>query len=143
MRRPPARLRTRIYFAAVTAEEQGLLGSQYLGAHPPDPRRPDHPRPELRHAHAHRHSHRGEVAGAERTTFYPVVEQTAKAFDFTLQPDQTRAQATTTAPITSALRASAFLRSPSARARSSKAIRRSGALRSRRLRDPPLPSAVR
>ena len=26
-----------MYFAAVTAEEQGLLGSQYLGMHPPVP----------------------------------------------------------------------------------------------------------
>jgi len=24
-----------VYFASVTAEEQGLLGSQYLGMHPP------------------------------------------------------------------------------------------------------------
>jgi len=29
-----------------------------------------------------------EVAGAERTTFYPVVERTAKAFHLTIQPDQ-------------------------------------------------------
>ena len=29
-----------------------------------------------------------EVSGAERTTFYPEVEQTAKAFDLVIQPDQ-------------------------------------------------------
>ena len=32
-----------IYFAAVTAEEQGLLGSQYLGMHPPVPACADQP----------------------------------------------------------------------------------------------------
>src|SRR6202142_1012722 len=33
----PARPRRSIIFASVTAEEQGLLGSQYLGMHPPIP----------------------------------------------------------------------------------------------------------
>ena len=28
------------------------------------------------------------AAGSERTSFYPVVESTAKAFGFTIQPDQ-------------------------------------------------------
>ena len=31
---PPPR---NVYFASVTAEEQGLLGSKYLGMHPPEP----------------------------------------------------------------------------------------------------------
>lgn len=77
-----------VILASVTAEEQGLLGSQYLGMHPPIPA--------------------GQIAldlnydmlnpigvplavdvnGAERTTFYPEVERTAKAFDLTIQPDQ-------------------------------------------------------
>ena len=76
-----------MYFAAVTAEEQGLLGSQYLGMHPPIPA--------------------GQIAldlnydmllpigiprsvslgGAERIDFWPTVQKVAKAFDLQLLPD--------------------------------------------------------
>jgi len=76
-----------VYFSAVTAEEQGLLGSQYLGMHPPLPT--------------------GQIAldlnfdmllpigiprsvslgGAERINFWPTVESVAKAFDLALEPD--------------------------------------------------------
>ena len=76
-----------IIFAAVTAEEQGLLGSEYLGQHPPIPA--------------------GQIAldinydmilpigvplevnvnGAQRTTFFPTVEATAKRFDLAIVPD--------------------------------------------------------
>jgi Zn-dependent M28 family amino/carboxypeptidase len=78
-----------VYFAAVTAEEQGLLGSQYLGMHPPVPA--------------------GQIAlnlnydmllpvgvprsadlnGAERIAFWPTVQSVAKAFDLELLPDPT------------------------------------------------------
>jgi Zn-dependent M28 family amino/carboxypeptidase len=78
-----------VYFAAVTAEEQGLLGSQFLGLHPPVPA--------------------GQIAlnlnydmllpigvprsadlnGAERIDFWPTVQSTAKAFDIELLPDPT------------------------------------------------------
>jgi Zn-dependent M28 family amino/carboxypeptidase len=78
----------RVYFAAVTAEEQGLLGSEYLGMHPPVPDKDltldlnyDMLLPVGVPTSA-------EVSGAERTTFYPTVESTAKAFDLTIQPDQ-------------------------------------------------------
>jgi Zn-dependent M28 family amino/carboxypeptidase len=77
-----------VFFAAVTAEEQGLLGSQYLGMHPPVPAAQialdlnyDMLMPLGVPLSA-------EVSGAERTTFYPVVEKTAKAFDLTLEPDK-------------------------------------------------------
>jgi Zn-dependent M28 family amino/carboxypeptidase len=77
-----------VFFASVTAEEQGLLGSQYLGMHPPVPAADitldlnyDMLNPIGVPLDA-------EVSGAERTTFYPVVEKTAKAFDLTIQPDQ-------------------------------------------------------
>lgn len=77
-----------VYFSAVTAEEQGLLGSEYLGMHPPVPAKNisldlnfDMLLPVGVPTSA-------EVSGAERTTFYPTVEQTAKAFDLVLQPDQ-------------------------------------------------------
>jgi Zn-dependent M28 family amino/carboxypeptidase len=76
-----------IIFASVTAEEQGLLGSEYLGQHPPIPT--------------------GQIAldlnydmilpigvpletnvnGAQRTSFYPTVEATAKRFNLTIVPD--------------------------------------------------------
>jgi Zn-dependent M28 family amino/carboxypeptidase len=84
----PARPPHSIFFAAVTAEEQGLLGSQYLGMHPPIPAAQialdlnyDMLMPMGVPLAA-------EVSGAERTTFYPVVEKTAKAFDLTLEPDK-------------------------------------------------------
>jgi Zn-dependent M28 family amino/carboxypeptidase len=76
-----------ILFAAVTAEEQGLLGSEYLGKHPPvaagkislDLNFDDLPplgSPE-----------EVEVSGAERTTFYAAVESTAREFKLTIRPD--------------------------------------------------------
>jgi len=76
-----------VYFASVTAEEQGLLGSQFLGMHPPVPA-----------------SRMGldlnydmllpigiprsvNLTGAERIDFFPTVERVAKAFDLELLPD--------------------------------------------------------
>ena len=76
-----------VIFAAVTAEEQGLLGSEYLGKHPPiaagkitldlnyDDVQPLGAPEEV------------EVTGAERTTFYPWVQATAKEFRLTIRPD--------------------------------------------------------
>src|ERR1700730_2998379 len=76
-----------IFFAAVTAEEQGLLGSEFLGKHSPispskitldlnyDALAPIGDPEEV------------EVSGAERTTFYPVVEATAKEFGLAIRPD--------------------------------------------------------
>jgi Zn-dependent M28 family amino/carboxypeptidase len=81
------RLPHSIIFASVTAEEQGLLGSEYLGQHPPIPA--------------------GQIAldinydmilpigvpletnvnGAQRTTFFPTVEATAKRFNLAIVPD--------------------------------------------------------
>ncbi|HEX6771599.1 MAG TPA: M28 family peptidase [Acidobacteriaceae bacterium] len=78
----------RVYFAAVTAEEQGLLGSQYLGMHPPAPQKDltldlnyDMLLPIGVPTAV-------EVSGADRTTFFPTVESTAKDFHLTIQPDQ-------------------------------------------------------
>jgi Zn-dependent M28 family amino/carboxypeptidase len=81
------RPRRSILFAAVTAEEQGLLGSEYLGKHPPiaagkialdlnyDDVKPLGAPEEV------------EISGAERTTFYPAVEATAKEFRLAIRPD--------------------------------------------------------
>ena len=76
-----------VIFAAVTAEEQGLLGSEYMGQHPPVPA--------------------GQIAldinydmilpigvpkqvnvnGAQRTSFYPTVQATAQRFGLEIVPD--------------------------------------------------------
>ncbi|HWX27422.1 MAG TPA: M28 family peptidase [Steroidobacteraceae bacterium] len=76
-----------VLFAAVTAEEKGLLGSNYLGKHLPiaaarialglnfDAIAPIGVPESV------------SVTGSERTSFYPIVERTAKAFSFDIQPD--------------------------------------------------------
>ena len=76
-----------VIFSAVTAEEQGLLGSEYLGQHPPVPASqialdlnydmllPIGVQQEI------------NVNGAQRTTFYPQVEATAKRFGLAIVPD--------------------------------------------------------
>jgi len=76
-----------IYFAAVTAEEQGLLGSAYLADNPPLPIDKIalginyDAIPEL-----------GRVKdvfmnGIERTTFFPEAQRITKAMDITIVPD--------------------------------------------------------
>jgi Zn-dependent M28 family amino/carboxypeptidase len=76
-----------ILFASVTAEEQGLLGSEYLGLHPPVPAGrialdlnyddlPPLGAPE-----------EVSVSGAERTSFYRIVESTAKDFRLAIRAD--------------------------------------------------------
>lgn len=76
-----------VYFASVTAEEQGLLGSQYLGMHPPVPAKDitlDLNYDMLLPIGIPRSVNLG---GAERLDFYPTVERVAKAFDLELMPD--------------------------------------------------------
>src|SRR6202167_3991125 len=81
------RPRRSILFASVTAEEQGLLGSEYLGKHPPVPADKIsldlnyHDIPPLGSPEE------VEVSGAERTTFYPEVEAMAKTIRLTIRPD--------------------------------------------------------
>jgi Zn-dependent M28 family amino/carboxypeptidase len=76
-----------ILFAAVTAEEQGLLGSEFLGKHFATPVgkvtldlnydavAPIGDPEEI------------EITGAERTTFYPQVEKTAQKYGLAIRPD--------------------------------------------------------
>jgi Zn-dependent M28 family amino/carboxypeptidase len=76
-----------VIFAAVTAEEQGLLGSEYLGKHPPIPAGKitlDLNYDDVQPLGA---PEEVEVTGAERTTFYPWVQATAKEFRLTIRPD--------------------------------------------------------
>ena len=79
--------RRSILFAAVTAEEQGLLGSEYLGKHPPIPAGKislDLNYDDVKPLGA---PEEVQVAGAERTSFYPIVEATAKEFRLAIRAD--------------------------------------------------------
>ncbi len=76
-----------ILFASVTAEEQGLLGSEYLGLHPPVPAARISLDLNVDNITPFGVPEDVEVSGAERTTFYPVVEQTAKEFQLNIRPD--------------------------------------------------------
>ncbi len=81
------RPRRSIIFAAVTAEEQGLLGSEYLGKHPPIPAGKialDLNYDDVKPLGA---PEEVEVSGAERTDFYPSVQATAKEFRLAIRPD--------------------------------------------------------
>jgi len=76
-----------IIFSAVTAEEQGLLGSEYLGQHPPIPAGQitlDINYDMILPIGIPREI---DVNGAQRTTFFPVVRATAKRFRLTIVPD--------------------------------------------------------
>jgi Zn-dependent M28 family amino/carboxypeptidase len=78
-----------VYFASVTAEEQGLLGSQYLGMHPPVPAGQitlDLNYDMLLPIGIPRSVNLG---GADRIDFWPTVQTVAKAFDLQLLPDPT------------------------------------------------------
>jgi Zn-dependent M28 family amino/carboxypeptidase len=79
--------RRSIYFVSVTAEEQGLLGSEYLGKHPPIPAAKislDLNYDDVRPLGA---AEEVQVSGAERTTFYPAVQATAQDFRFKIRAD--------------------------------------------------------
>jgi Zn-dependent M28 family amino/carboxypeptidase len=82
----PAPGRT-ILFAAVTAEEEGLLGSEYLGKHSPVP--PGKVSLDLNYDALLPigDPEDVEVSGAERTTFYSAVEEKAKGFGLAIRPD--------------------------------------------------------
>jgi len=81
------RPRRSILFAAVTAEEQGLLGSEYLAKHPPIPAGKislDLNYDDVKPLGA---PEEVQVSGAERTSFFPMVEATAKEFRLSIRPD--------------------------------------------------------
>ncbi len=76
-----------ILFAAVTAEEQGLLGSKYLGLHPPVPVRDISLDLNYDDVQPLGEPEQLVVSGAERTTLGPLVEKVALAFKLAIQPD--------------------------------------------------------
>jgi Zn-dependent M28 family amino/carboxypeptidase len=82
-----ARPRRSIIFAAVTAEEQGLLGSEYLGKHPPIPAGKIALDLNYDDVKPLGSPQEVEVSGAERTNFYPIVEAMAKEFRMAIRPD--------------------------------------------------------
>jgi Zn-dependent M28 family amino/carboxypeptidase len=76
-----------LIFAAVTAEEQGLLGSEYLGQHPPIPTSQISLDINYDMILPIGVPLQTNVNGAQRTTFFPTVEATAKRFNLTIVPD--------------------------------------------------------
>jgi Zn-dependent M28 family amino/carboxypeptidase len=76
-----------ILFASVTAEEQGLRGSEYLGNHPPIPAGRIALDLNYDDLPALGMAEEVQVAGAERTSFYPIVEATARQFELQIRPD--------------------------------------------------------
>jgi Zn-dependent M28 family amino/carboxypeptidase len=76
-----------VIFASVTAEEQGLLGSEYLGKHPPIPAGKIALDLNYDDVQPRGAPEEVEVSGAERTTFYPWVQATAREFRLTIRPD--------------------------------------------------------
>ena len=83
----PQKPRRSAIFLAVSAEEQGLLGSRYYGEHPIVPAGKtalginfDGFRPAGRTRDV-------TVNGAERITMYPLVQEAARRFGFTIVPD--------------------------------------------------------
>jgi Zn-dependent M28 family amino/carboxypeptidase len=83
----PVRPPHAVYFASVTAEEQGLLGSEYLGLHPPVPTAQmalDLNYDMLLPIGIPRSA---SLGNADRIDFWPTIQRVAKAFDLALLPD--------------------------------------------------------
>lgn len=76
-----------VLLAAVTAEEQGLLGSQYLGLHPPLPARNISLDLNFDDIQPFGEPQQLVASGAERTTVFPLVQAVARSFDMDIQPD--------------------------------------------------------
>lgn len=76
-----------VIFAAVTAEEKGLLGSKYLGEHPPLPIGQIGLNLNFDSFAPLGMPESVKMLGSERLSFFPAVEKTAKAFRLTIEPD--------------------------------------------------------
>ncbi|HEY2830459.1 MAG TPA: M28 family peptidase [Thermoanaerobaculia bacterium] len=77
-----------IYFAAVAAEEQGLLGSAWLGQNPPVPA--GRIALDINYDAIPEYGRVSDVQmnGVERTTFYPTAQRVTKAMGIKIVPDQ-------------------------------------------------------
>ena len=76
-----------VLFAAVTAEEQGLLGSEFLGKHFATPVGKVTLDLNYDAVAPIGDPEEVEVSGAERTTLYPVVEKSAQKYGLAIRPD--------------------------------------------------------
>ncbi|HZS27329.1 MAG TPA: M28 family peptidase [Candidatus Angelobacter sp.] len=83
----PEKPKRTVIFASVTAEEQGLLGSKYLGQHPPVAARNISLDLNYDDIEPLGIPEQVVVSGAERTSAYPLVEKVAKEFGLAIQPD--------------------------------------------------------
>jgi Zn-dependent M28 family amino/carboxypeptidase len=82
------RPRRSIMFALVAAEEQGLLGSQYFGEHPPIPAGKIALGINLDALNLFGETTNVTMIGVERMTFFPTVQNVTKAMNLTIVPDQ-------------------------------------------------------
>lgn len=74
-------------FVFVTAEEQGLLGSQYYGEHPIIPASKTALDVNFDAFYPFGKTRDVIVNGAQRTTFWPSVQKDARSMDLTIKPD--------------------------------------------------------
>jgi Zn-dependent M28 family amino/carboxypeptidase len=77
-----------ILFAAVAAEEQGLLGSRYLAGHPPVPAAKIALAINLDELYFFGNVKSVTMLGVERTTFFPTAQSVTKSMGLTIVPDQ-------------------------------------------------------
>ncbi|MFP5245328.1 MAG: M28 family peptidase, partial [Thermoanaerobaculia bacterium] len=77
-----------ILFALVAAEEQGLLGSKYLGENPPIPAGKIALSINLDALNLFGEVSSVTMIGVDRTTFFPTAQNVTKAMNLTIVPDQ-------------------------------------------------------
>jgi Zn-dependent M28 family amino/carboxypeptidase len=83
----PAKPRRSAIFLAVTAEESGLLGSEYYGQHPVVPEGKTAAALNFDMFMPFGRASDVVLTGAERTSLYPIVEEAARRFHLTIKPD--------------------------------------------------------
>jgi Zn-dependent M28 family amino/carboxypeptidase len=83
----PVKPRRSALFLAVSAEEAGLRGSNFYGQHPVVPAGKTAAALNFDQFMPFGRARDVSVNGAERTTLYPIVEEAAKRFGFTISPD--------------------------------------------------------
>lgn len=83
----PHKPRRSALFLSVSAEESGLLGSEYYGQHPVIPTGKTALAVNYDSLPPYGRTRDVGTHGAERTTAYPIVEEAARRFQLTLSPD--------------------------------------------------------
>jgi Zn-dependent M28 family amino/carboxypeptidase len=83
----PQKPRRSAIFLAVTAEEEGLRGSEYYGQHPVVPAGKTAVDINLDMFQPYGRARDVNLIGAERTTLYPIVEEAARRFGLAIMPD--------------------------------------------------------